>query len=387
LSGAYGLTGPNNKIDRPHIFLTVKKEMSNDDVFRELKEKFTCDDPTEYFELLQEPEIKPKIKFFMEIENGNGLNSSSKPSNKLRAVSGGGVLACTRRSDEIPNPCHVPEEIETGDFLNVQGTGTLTMFACKNGQHYALTCCHVGCANDGSRFNAAFNELNDIQEIRRSLESSMNHAKRQEYYFQESIVDNDNGPITNGDNGGRHMHLGYFDKHHFDDTCDILSVKISDGTEIDCKVPDVTRPDWDKISNELYERGLQKAGENPVVVEKLGFTSGLTKGNIVISEFHYKHEDDDLFDEAVVVKGHSDSFLKDGDSGCLVFFFDQDNHQKQIFAYGVCELDELQLPEPQRSIYRTGPFAICFFLDTALEKVGFLEAACFNECGGERIRK
>ena len=182
------------------------------------------------------------------------------------------------------------------------------------------------------------------------------------------------------------MRLGCFDKHHFDDACDILSLKISDGTEIDCKVPDVTRPDWNKISDELYERVLKNEGQNPVVVEKLGFTSGLTKGDIVISEFYYKHEDVDLFDVAVVVKGHSDSFLKGGDSGGLVSFYDQDE-QKQVFAYGVCELDELQLPEPQRSIYRTGPFAICFFLDTALEKVGFLEAACFNECGGERIRK
>ncbi len=63
--------------------------MNNDDVFRELKEKFTCDDPTEYFELLQEPERKPKIKFFMEDRNG----SNRRPSNQLKAVSGGGVLA------------------------------------------------------------------------------------------------------------------------------------------------------------------------------------------------------------------------------------------------------------------------------------------------------
>ncbi len=358
--------------------------MSNDDVFRELKEKFTCDDPNEYFELLQEPERKPKIKFFM--ENRNGLNSSTEPSNKLRAVSGGGVLACTRRSHDIQNPCHVREELGTDDFPNVQGTGTLTMFACKNGRHYALTCCHVGCANDVNRFNAAINKLNDIKEMRKSLESYVRHAKRQEYHFQESIVENDNGPISNGDNGGRHMRLGCFDKHHFDDECDILSVIIPKGIKIDCKVPGVTPPDWDKIWHELSERVLKKAGENPVVVEKLGFTSGLTDGHIVVSEFYYKHEDIDLFYDAVVVKGLSDSFLKGGDSGCPVFFYDRDN-QKQVFAYGVCELDVLQLPEPQRSLYPTGPFSICFCLYKALENVGLLEAACFNECGGNRIRE
>ncbi len=353
--------------------------MSNDDVFRELKEKFTCDDPTEYFELLQEPERKPKIKFFM--ENRNGSNSSSEPSNKLRAVSGGGVLACTRGDD---NPCHVREEFLTDDFPNVQGTGTLTMFACKNGQHYALTCCHVGCANDQNRFNAAFNyELDDIKDMRMNHESYVRHAKRQEYRFQESIVENHNEPVSNGDNGGRHMHLGYFHKCHFDDECDILSVRISEGIKIDCKVP---APDWDEIWDELSERIRENTGENPVVVEKLGFTSGLTEGEIVMSEFNYRHEDWDLFNDAVVVKRHSGSFLEGGDSGCPVFFNKRDN-QKQVFAYGVCELDVLQLPEPQRKRYPTGPFSICFCLYKALEKVKLLEAACFNECGENRIRE
>ncbi|CAB4034404.1 Hypothetical predicted protein, partial [Paramuricea clavata] len=37
-----------------------------------------------------------------------------------------------------------------------------------------------------------------------------------------------------------------------------------------------------------------------------------------------------------------------GDSGSLVFFHDK-NNQKQVFAYGVCEVDELLLPEQHES--------------------------------------
>ena len=60
-------------------------------VRRELEEKFKCDDAKEHFELLREPERKPKIKYL-------GL-LSSKLRCKLSSVSpGGGVLACSNPS-------------------------------------------------------------------------------------------------------------------------------------------------------------------------------------------------------------------------------------------------------------------------------------------------
>jgi hypothetical protein len=51
-----------------------------------------------------------------------------------------------------------------------------------------------------------------------------------------------------------------------------------------------------------------------------------------------------LFQNAIVVKGNSQTFLKDGDSGALICFFDKTN-EKQAFAYGVCEVDQLQSEE------------------------------------------
>ena len=59
------------------------------------------------------------------------------------------------------------EENEKVDVPEVQGTGTLTMFYALNGQHYALTCFHVGCATDENRLNAAFNKVEDVQKMRR----------------------------------------------------------------------------------------------------------------------------------------------------------------------------------------------------------------------------
>jgi urease accessory protein UreH len=61
----------------------------------------------------------------------------------------------------------VPEKNEKVDVPQVQGT--LTMFCALNGQHYALTCFHVGCATDENRLNAAFNEVEDVQKMRNSL--------------------------------------------------------------------------------------------------------------------------------------------------------------------------------------------------------------------------
>jgi hypothetical protein len=63
LCGAYGLVGRNKKIPRPHLYLTVKRGVKISFVRRELEEKFKCEDAKEHFELLREPERKPKIKY------------------------------------------------------------------------------------------------------------------------------------------------------------------------------------------------------------------------------------------------------------------------------------------------------------------------------------
>ncbi len=299
------------------------------DVLRELKEMFSCDDPKEYFELLEEPKRKPTFKhlgtIFGQPQNG--------------AVVGGRVLT------------HNPEN-------NTLAAGTLTMFCCKNRQHYALTCFHVGC-------KTALKEDDNIREIRDRLPRYRDYAQQQRYYFNEE--DNNN-----------YKPLGDFDDGHFDYEWDILCVRIPDGVEIDCRIADVPNPNWDQLWVELYERVVEKKNPGLVKVEKICLSPPFVRGQIVETEFSYKEKDGRLlFNDTTIVKGDSGSFLEGGHSGSLVCFLDEEE-QKKTFAYGVMEADELDLADGS-SI--KGPFAICLNLEKALEKLDLKEAGCFNVCG------
>ena len=343
MSGAYGLIGPNKKIRRPHLFLTVKKGVKKSDARREIKKEFTCD-PRKYFELLREPERKPQIKYLGDHVNDGSRASTSTPS--PQAAPGGGVLACTKTS---PSPLRAPEENGGANLSDEQGTGTLTMFCSPGRQHYALTCFHVGCACDENRLSAAFNRVEDIQNIRNSLSKYVNYAQKQQYYFtngdsgseQNGNERNNNESITFGCDRSPCRRLGDFADYHFDTECDILSLKVSGNTKFNCKLPDVIYPNMTKMWTELNK--VLKS-QTQVVVEKIDFSSALTYGRIVISNFNYMHEDNLLFQDAIVVEGFSGPFLQGGDSGCLVYIRDV-NDQKIAFAYGVCEVDALHLPE------------------------------------------
>jgi hypothetical protein len=342
LCGAYGLTAPTKKIARPHIYLTVKRGMKKSDVRRDLEDKFKCD-AKEYFELLQEPKRKPKLKLL-----GRERNKVTSSAISVKAVAGGGVFACSKNSSNNSSPLRVLEENEREDIPVAQGTGTLTMFCARDEQHYALTCFHVGCATDETCLNATLNEKENIQAIRSSLPIYEEHAKEQQYYFAERVaVENNNDDITFGDDGSNYTPLGVFHNYQFDSKCDILSLKVSKDTKIDCKILDIT-PNWKNIWDEIYER-VFSIGRNPVEVEKIGFSSAKTSGHIVSCDFSGFQENEFLFQDAIVVKGCSGPFLEGGDSGSLVFFHDK-NNQKQVFAYGVCELDELPALIPTTSV-------------------------------------
>ena len=66
-----------------------------------------------------------------------------------------------------------------------------------------------------------------------------------------------------------------------------------DGVKIDCKIADATSPDWDSIWDELCE-----SDSNPVEVEKIGFSSALTRGYIVPCDFSYSQEQEPLSQDA-----------------------------------------------------------------------------------------
>ena len=189
----------------------------------------------------------------------------------------------------------------------------------------------------------------------------------------------------------------------------------------------VAFPHWDNIRKELYKRVYN---HDTVNVEKNGFSSGVGCGRIIPCDLSYKKGTELLFQDAYVVKGYGGPFLKGGDSGSPVFFQDK-NDRKQIFAYGVCEMDELPITkwhdsssssshkttqsekaatsskgnnddesdssstwsendsddfevEFQEESETSGEYFICLRLDTALKNLDLQEAICVSECSLKR---
>ena len=338
--GAYGLAPPNKKIPRLHLFLTVKRGTKKSDVRRDIEDKYKRD-PKEYIELLQEPKKLPKIKYL-----GNDLKEASSQalasSSKVLPSPGGSVLACISSS---PNQSRRPDEDDRDESHEVQGIGTLTLFCFSKGHHYALTCFHVGCANDEMRYNTTFNKVENIQKIRSSLSTYVPEARRKRYLFTGDQVKNNNEPISYGHDESDIVPLGNFYNCHFDSECDILSVKIPNDAKIDCKMEDVSSQDWESIWDELIENFAKST--DPVEVGKLQLSPFSSNGHIVSCCVSYGKENV-LFKNAIAVKGCTGPFLENGDSGSLVFFH---ANSKKPFAYGVCEVDELHLPQ-----HETGSF-------------------------------
>ena len=344
------MAAPNKKIPRLHLFLTVKRGTTKTDVRRDLEKKYDRD-PKEYFELLQEPKRKPKIKYLGDRSNNASLRPSApSPDPPVRPSPGGGVLACI--SD---NPRESDNE-DRDDSHEVLGSGTLTLFCFYRGHHYALTCFHVGCANDEFRLDATFNKVENIQKIRSLLPIYVDEARRKKYLFAGGQVENNNEGISFGDDGTNYARLGDFHSYHFDSECDILALKISSDSQINCRIDDIASQDWQSIWDELMEKFAN--GTSPVEVGKLQLSPHSSNGHIHSCNISYGDEHE-VFKNAIVVKGCNGPFLESGDSGSLVYFHKMkepsaipsdlesmvSDPEKLPFAYGVCEVEELSLPQ------------------------------------------
>ena len=239
---------------------------------------------------------------------------------------GSGVLACVDKKYTVRNPLRVCDDV-TGDIPEVLAAGTLTMFCFMDGQHYALTSHSVGC---GDRYNLqTTTSLNDSF-------SPLSYMTRT-YFFKQNNCNVENEDISLGYNAECWVPLGKCHKYYSDNECKILLLKIFDQTNVNCAVLGLESPNWDNIWNELY---MNMYASSPVRVEKVGFGSGLTHGYIVSLNASYEN----LFHNAIVVKGCGGPFLQEGDSGALVYFFDKTG-RKQVFAYAVGEVDERCIPE------------------------------------------
>ena len=391
------------------MYLTVKRGVKRSEVLKEIREEFKCE-AEKYFEILRQPKKTPKFKLV------------SKPKS-------GGSIAVGNKQFQASS------ESENEQFCDLQSSGTLTMFCSQNSDHYALTCFHVACATDEKCFQQMFNqqELLDIQERREHYEE---HAKEREYYYKRNEVDS----TDENDNPINYIPLGKFSKCSLHSESDIMSIKVREDVEIECTTPEIDHPDWVRIEKDLFDRILSGSSEDRISVEKFGYPlSSENSGCIRKLYYSYRCEEGLLFKNAIVVKGNSQTFLEDGDSGALISFVDKDKN-KQAFAYGVCEVDDIynentysessedssedlsenssegsskdssdgdkselgdeiinikpeggkecgdsddnsiEFGEEVLRHEELGPFAICLRLKTALKDLGLSDAGCFKNC-------
>ena len=69
MCGAYGVIGANENIPHAHLYVTVKNDAKESDIFDELRDAFNCK-PNEYFELRREPKTVKKFKFLTQATSG-----------------------------------------------------------------------------------------------------------------------------------------------------------------------------------------------------------------------------------------------------------------------------------------------------------------------------
>jgi hypothetical protein len=371
LHGAYGIVGPNEKFPRSHFYVTVEKGKKESEILDDIKAAFDCE-PSDYFELLPEPEKPMKFKFL------------------LKPTPGGGIAV----KEDGPNPLQASNDIEVEESSTCRASGTLTMFCCKNDKHYALTCFHVGVITDKQRFDRAFNQQ-DVLDIRksRSIEWHKEYAKKTlTYCYREKEIGNTD-ENENAVNSANRSDLGTFSKGSFDEVSDIMSIEVDKDIQVDCTVAEIDSPVWARIWQELNKRVNRKRGIVPVRVQKLGYSSNLTDGYIDNINFSYNHEGELLFRDAIAVKSDSRKFLHAGDSGALICYLDSKN-KKQAFAYGVCEIDKndsdgevvvfREENEPPSNETDKSLF-ICLRLNTAMRNLELSrETGCFNECGSNQ---
>ena len=322
-------------------------------MLEELRAAFDCE-PNKSFELRREPRNHKKLKYL------------------TRPTPGGGIAA----EDGGSNPLRIPN-----DIVNEEpgALGTLTMFYFQENSHYALTCFHVACQTDEQRFNQAFN-AKDLSVIREShsVKWYNERAKTCRFYYRprENASENENVPSANK--------IGRFCKGFFDPVSDIMSLKVFENVGVDCQLEEIEFPSWERIWQELHRRVVRRRGTFPVRVKKIGYSSNETYGYIEEINYTWKYGDEILLRSAIAVRSDDGPFMKPGDSGSLVCFFDEENRQ-QAFGYGVCEVGDFADEQPALAHEENRSLLICFKLNTALKSLNLpTGTGCFRRCGSDQ---
>ncbi|XP_046843900.1 serine/threonine-protein kinase/endoribonuclease IRE1-like [Xenia sp. Carnegie-2017] len=227
------------------------------------------------------------------------------------------------------------------DEPNEESCGTLTLFSCKDGKHYALTCLHVGYGKILEGADQIFYIRDKIENDKLAFEKFQ--LKNKYSYTHENSIK---------------IPLGELFDYSFDLETDIMAILIDD-KENEFTAAEIEMPSsFDAVFDNLLSKENEK-------VYKVGDDFGL---NVIADLSHSVFDNNKklVFRDVVAVKSDNE-FLRRGDSGCLVYYYDE-NDKKIPFAYGVAAVTK-----------KNETYYVCMRLKDGLEKLGLLENVSFKD--------
>ncbi|XP_046844576.1 serine/threonine-protein kinase/endoribonuclease IRE1-like [Xenia sp. Carnegie-2017] len=227
------------------------------------------------------------------------------------------------------------------DEPNEESRGTLTLFSCKDGKHYALTCLHVGYGKVPKGADQFFYIRDKIENDKLAFEKFL--LKNKYSYTHENSIK---------------IPLGELFHYSFDLETDITAILIDDKenefTAAEIEMPSSLVTVYDNLSSKANEK-----------VYKVGDESGLNE-IADLSRSVFDNNKKKVFRDVVAVKSDNE-FLRPGDSGCLVYYYDE-NNKKIPFAYGVAAVTK-----------KNETYYVCMRLEDGLKNLGLLENVSFKD--------
>ncbi|XP_046849012.1 uncharacterized protein LOC124442557 [Xenia sp. Carnegie-2017] len=314
IRGGYGVRWK----PRLALYVTVAAERQNDEdaLRKEIDETFRWK-ASPYFEFEPEPK-KSRFRWLSDLEVVKKENSFNPLTGKI------------------------DDECET------RAKGTVTMFCRKESTHYALTCFHTSCITDRRVAGYEFNFSEDWKEIKQIYETiSTGEITDENEYYYLPLMDEE-------------IKLGSPCRQSFNENTDIMAIEVIDEEMISCDHFTIEEPDW----KELWERVADQLRKGGASVTK--YDGGAT-GEILDITFTLTCPETDrfIFKNVIAIKCVR-PFLKEGDSGVLIYFYDKVTESQIAFGYGVCAHER-----DDETIY------LVFGLNDALKHLNLEKCYCY----------
>ena len=313
---SFGITGKNDNVCTAHLIITTEPDMKPS--MKALQERFG-----------------DEIKFYVDLVAGKASITLSFHMNHALNNNNG----VDRREQSPP---------KSGDAIYIEkkeSYGSLCMFAKKQNSHtfYALTSYHV--LHNGEEYP------DDFGEHFKELKSKCSDRKTTHTLYSYRSQVNVKNAV------GRMQFLGKFHKGIYDNEHDLGVVKVRGDVECDNTITEIE-------GDNLTEKEVLKQilnGKNFPDVLKNGSETGLTTGNLDMYCFHHIYKRVLVIKKAYIVKVKEgeEAFMKEGDSGSLVLWKDE-NGKKHPFAYCCRRISALDDPVHKHQY-------ICFSLKDSLK--------------------